>query len=80
METTPTAGLRWQWIVGPGIGMAVALYLQGIIQGPAAWAIGGLIWGAVFSPGLVGLTPIRKGVIVVYHGSLMGFLNWLMAA
>lgn len=48
------------------------------MQAPLAWAIGGLIWGAFFSLIITDMSLKKKIAFIVYHGSLMGYMNWLL--
>lgn len=77
-EKTTMAWFRWQYVAGPLVGILGASYLQGLMQAPLAWAIGGMIWGAFSIPIVTDIKANKRAIIVVYHGALLGFLNWLL--
>lgn len=73
--------MRWQWAAGPFVGILVAGYLEGFMQAPLAWAIGGLIWGVCSSFTMVTIESVGPRIaITLYHGSMLGFMNWLLDA
>ena len=72
------AWFTWQQAAGVFVGILGAGYLEKFMQAPLAWAIGGLIWGAFFSLILTDMSTRKKMAFIVYHGSLMGYMNWLL--
>lgn len=78
MNNNWLSGIRWQWAAAPFVGILVAGYLERFMQDPLAWAIGGLIWGAFWSLIITDMSLKKKMAFIVYQGSLMGYMNWLL--
>ena len=72
------AWFRWQHVAGPLAGILGAGFLERFMQAPLAWAIGGLIWGAFGSLTITDMSVKKKMAFIVYQGSLMGYMNWLL--
>jgi len=77
-EKTMFRWFSWQQAAGVFIGILGAGYLERFMQAPLAWAIGGLIWGAFFSLTITDMSTRKKMAFIVYHGSLLGYMNWLL--
>ena len=79
MEAAMRKTLRWQWIIGPFVGILMASFLATTIKEPTAWFLGGILWGAIMAP-TTSLGRSKQVAYVVSMGCVAGFVNWFIEA